>query len=154
MMQPPTIPDQPRQSAAAASVSVIDRDQLPRLPLPGRVIQKAVGKDGASNSSRMTMGFAHYSAASGPMEPHHHAEEIVYILAARDGWCRHGPAKDDLPNRLALAAGMVLHIPSLEWHVFEYDAGGAIDLVFFYGQVDNIRPEEVASQRSSNSTSK
>jgi hypothetical protein len=128
------------------SVTTLTRNVLPRHPLPGRVIQKAVGKDGASSSSRMTMGFAHYSAASGPMEPHHHAEEIVYILEARDGWWRHGPAKNDLSNRVELTAGMILHIPSLEWHVFEFDAGGAIDVMFFYGQVDNIRPEEMSSK--------
>ena len=139
-------PKRARRAATASSVTILARDQLARHPLPGRIIQKAVGKDGASSSSRMTMGFARYSAASGPMEPHHHAEEIVYILEACNGWCRHGPAKDNLPNRVALSAGMILHIPSLEWHVFEYDAGGAIDVVFFYGQVDNIRPEEIASK--------
>jgi hypothetical protein len=130
---------------SVTAVTNLTRNVLPRHPLPGRVIQKAVGKDGASPSSRMTMGFAHYSAASGPMEPHHHAEEIVYVLEARNGWCRHGPAKNDLPNRIELTAGMILHIPSLEWHVFEYDVGGAIDVMFFYGQVDNIRPEEISS---------
>jgi hypothetical protein len=114
--------------------------------LPGRIIQKAVGKDAASASARMTMGFAHYSAASGPMEPHHHAEEIVHVLDARDGWLRHGPAKDELPHRVPLAAGMILHVPALEWHVFEHAEGGHVDIAFFYGQVDNIRPEENSPQ--------
>ena len=132
--------------APSTAVSILTRDVLQRLPLPGRIIQKAVGKDAASLSARMTMGFAHYSAAGGPMRPHHHAEEIVYILEARDGWFRHGPAKDALSTRISLTAGMVLHIPSLEWHVFEYDAGGVIDILFFYGQVENIRPEEAASK--------
>lgn len=93
----------------------------------------------------MTMGFAHYSAASGPMEPHHHAEETVYIIDARDGWVRWGHQKDQLGEPVRLEPGMTLHIPELEWHVFEYGEGGYIDITFFYGQVDNIQPEEIVS---------
>lgn len=126
-------------------MKIVNRDDLTPHPLPGRVIQKAVGKDAASSSSRMTMGFAHYSAASGPMEPHHHAEEIVFILAASHGTLRYGPAKDDLPHVVSLQPGMTLHVPELEWHVFEFAEGGFVDILFFYGQVDNIRPEEIRS---------
>ncbi len=119
------------------------RKNLDKLRLPGRIIQKAVGKDGASVSGKMTMGFGHYSTQSGPMEPHHHAEEIVYILNAQNGWVRMGPEKDKLGETVMLEAGMILHIPELEWHVFEYGEGGFVDIIFFYGQVDNIRPEEI-----------
>jgi hypothetical protein len=126
-----------------AQMRILKRDELKPHALPGRVIQKAVGKDAESRSCGMTMGFAHYSEASGPMEPHHHAEEIVYVLRARNGWLRYGPGKDDLPNRVPLASGMTLHVPALEWHVFEYEPGGEVDILFFYGQVDNIRPEEM-----------
>lgn len=35
--------------------------------MPGRVIQTAIGKDGFSKSLKMTVGFARYSAESGPM---------------------------------------------------------------------------------------
>jgi hypothetical protein len=38
----------------------------------------------------MTVGFAHYSDESGPMEPHHHAEETIYIVDARNGYIRPG----------------------------------------------------------------
>jgi mannose-6-phosphate isomerase-like protein (cupin superfamily) len=123
-------------------MKVFHRDELAKCSLPGRVIQKAVGRDAFAASGRMTMGFAQYSAASGPMEPHHHAEEIVYILSARNGWVRHGCAKDGLGEPIRLEPGMVLHIPELVWHVFEYDEGGHVDIIFFYGQVDDIRPEE------------
>jgi hypothetical protein len=41
---------------------------------------------------------------------------------------------------------MILHIPPLEWHVFEYDKGGYLDLVFIYGQVDQIRPEDMVDE--------
>lgn len=124
-------------------MTIIERDELPNHPLPGRVIQKAVGEDAAAASTQMTMGFAHYSAASGPMEPHHHAEEIVFVLATNHGWLRYGSAKDDLPHKVLLAPGLTLHIPALEWHVFEFGPGGFVDIVFFYATVDNIRPEEI-----------
>ena len=122
------------------------RDEIERVMLPGRVIQTAVGKDGYSKSQGMTVGFAHYSAESGPMEPHHHAEEVVYIVDAKDGWIRYGSGKDRLGDPVPLKAGMVLHNPPLEWHVFEYAEGGYVDIVFVYGQVDRIRPEEMVDQ--------
>lgn len=122
------------------------RDDLERITLPGRVIQTAVGKDGFSRSQKMTVGFAHYSAESGPMEPHHHAEEVIYVIDAKDGWVRSGPDKDELGSPVPLEAGMLLHIPPLEWHVFEYDKGGYLDLVFIYGQVDQIRPEDMVDE--------
>ena len=123
-------------------MEILRRTELSEHALPGRVIQKAVGKDSASESAKMTMGFATYSQESGPMEPHHHAEEIVYILSAKDGWVRYGDSKEALPEKVALEPGTTLHIPSLLWHVFEFGEGGHVDIIFFYGQVDNIRPEE------------
>ena len=124
-------------------MQLIKRDELPKKYLPGRTIQNAVGKDAASLSGRMTMGFAHYSVESGPMEAHHHAEEIVYILESKEGWFRKGDEKDALGEPIKLEAGMILHFPPLEWHVFEFAPGGHVDIIFFYGQVDNIRPEEI-----------
>ncbi|MCD4671680.1 MAG: hypothetical protein K8R77_03360 [Anaerolineaceae bacterium] len=120
----------------------IKRDGLEQIILPGRLIQKAVGKDCPVDSSKMTVGFAHYSAESGAMEPHHHAEEVCYILFAYKGWVRYGPSPDRLGEPVALETGMLLHNPPLEWHVFEYGEGGHVDIIFVYGQVDNIRPEE------------
>ena len=120
-------------------------DLEPQL-LPGRLIQKAIGKDAFSKSDKITMGFARYSDESGPMEPHTHAEEVVYIVGARNGWIRYGPAKDRLGEPVPLEAGMVLHNPPLEWHVFGYAAGGYVDIVFIYGQVDRIRPEEMTGE--------
>ena len=124
-------------------MKLIRRNQIEKILLPGRMIQKAVGKDGLSSSGKMTMGFAHYSEQSGPMEPHHHAEEIVYILDAKDGWVRKGTAKENLGHKIMIEAGMTLHFPHLEWHVFEYKKGGFVDIIFFYGQVEKIRPEEI-----------
>ena len=128
-------------------MELIKREDLQKEFLPGRIIQKAVGKDAVSSSSKMTMGFAQYSDQSGPMEPHHHAEEIVYILSTKDGWVRMGDSPDQLGRPVELEAGMTLHFPPLEWHVFEFRPGGHVDIIFFYGQVDNIRPEEILSSQ-------
>jgi len=121
-------------------LNVIPRENLKREMLKGRVVQHSVGKAGASKSARMTVGFARYSEESGPMEPHQHAEEVVYVVDAKDGWVRYGPSPDKLGERIQLRRGMTLHTPELEWHVFEYDRGGYVDIVFYYAQVDNIFP--------------
>jgi len=119
------------------------RSDLVEENLPGRRLQKVVGKDGPCISKKMTMGFARYSAESGPMEPHHHAEETLYIVDAKDGWIRTGAAADRLGEKIPLNAGMTLHFPELEWHVFGWEENGSVDAIYFYGQVDNIRPEEI-----------
>jgi hypothetical protein len=124
-------------------VNYFRRSDLTTEMLPGRAIQKAIGKDACSKSGKITMGFARYSAESGPMEPHTHAEEVVYITAADQGWIRYGPAKDQLGEPIPLEAGMILHNPPLEWHVFEYAEGGFVEIIFIYGQVEQIRPEEM-----------
>jgi len=127
-------------------MQLIRREELEQVQLPGRVIQKAVGKDGFSRSTRMTMGFARHSGERGH-EPHHHAEELVYILSARDARVRYGPSSDRLGLPLTLETGMILHFPELEWHVFDLGRDGHVDALFFYGRVDNIRPEDPAKIR-------
>jgi hypothetical protein len=121
-------------------MNVIPRETLKKEMLPGRAIQHVAGKAGASRSGKMTVGFAHYSEESGPMQPHQHVEEAAYVIAAKDGWVRYGPSPDKLGPRVPLKAGTTLHTPDLEWHVFEYDRGGYVDIIFFYAQVDNIFP--------------
>ena len=124
-------------------MTILKKEEQVREILPGRIITKAVGKDGPSKSTRMTVGYADYCAEAGPMEPHNHAEETVYVIHAEKGYLRYGSAKDVLSERISLKAGMLIHFSPLEWHVFEYDEGGRIEIIFIYGQVDNIRPEEI-----------
>lgn len=121
-------------------MELIRREILRKEILPGRVVQHVVGKTGASRSGKMTVGFAHYSEESGPMQPHQHAEEVVYVIDAKDCGVRYGPGPDKLGPRIPLKAGMILHIPELEWHVFEYDRGGYLNVIFYYAQIDNIFP--------------
>jgi hypothetical protein len=127
---------------------VLHRRDIPKEALVGRVLQRAIGKGSASESGKMTVAFAHYSAESGAMEPHQHAEETVYIVDAKDGWIRKGPSKTDLPEKVPVSAGTVLHFDELEWHVFEHGPGGFIDALCIYGQVDNIRPEDILARKS------
>ena len=126
-------------------MDVVKRSNLDRVKLAGRTLQKAIGGpgEGEVTSTKMTVGFARYSAESGPMEPHHHAEESIYVVDARDGYVRWGTAADRLGVRVQLEAGMILHFPELEWHGFEWDEGGCIDALFIYGQVANIRPDQI-----------
>ena len=111
--------------------------------LPGRGLRRFVGRGSAIASEEMTVGTALYADEFGPMEPHNHAEETVYVLEADRAWVRWGPSDDDLPNRIDLEAGVVINTPALEWHVFEWEPGGHVELLFIYGQVDNIRPEDM-----------
>ncbi len=111
--------------------------------LKGRIIQKCVGAEpSVARSEKMTVGYARYCEEVGPMEPHNHAEETLYIVSAKDAWVRFGQTKENLNNKVELNAGDFIHIPELEWHVFEYLPGGHLDVVYIYGQVDNIRPED------------
>lgn len=111
------------------------RDELDKNILPGRAIQRAIGNNSFSRSQIMTMGFAHYSSEAGPMEPHQHAEEAIYVTDAKDGWVEYGSQKDNLDTKVSLMSGMVLHVPEGEWHVFRYATGGFVDIVFMYAQV-------------------
>jgi hypothetical protein len=121
-------------------MKLIKREDVAKKPLPGRVLQLLVGQEGSvSPSSVMTMGFAHYSDEAGPMAPHRHAEEIVYILESDRGWTRYGgmgDEPDELGGPVSLEPGMTLHFPENEWHVFEFEAGGHVEIIFFYSQSD------------------
>ena len=44
---------------------------------------------------------------------------------------------------MELQKGDLLNFPPLEWHVFRYREGGYLDALCIYGQVTNIRPEEI-----------
>ncbi len=112
-------------------------------PLPGRGLRRFVGRNSSLESEEMTVGTALYADEFGPMEPHNHAEETVYVLESDRAWVRWGSSPDGLPNRIDLEPGVVINTPALEWHVFEWEPGGHLEILFIYGQVDNIRPEDM-----------
>lgn len=123
------------------------KEQAPLAVLPGRGIQKLVGKDSMISSEKMTVGFGSYRPEYGPMEPHNHAEETVVITDAKNAWVRYGNTKDNLDQKVELRPGTTLHFDELEWHVFEFADDGFLDIIFIYGQTDNIRPEEIEAKR-------
>lgn len=123
----------------------VRRADIKENRLPGRVVQNAVGRNSAIASEKMTVSYCHYSAESGPMEPHNHAEESVGVLACKDAYVCWGSGPDSLEHKVMLQAGDMMHFPPLEWHVFGYEEGGFLDAICIYGQVTNIRPEEITA---------
>lgn len=119
----------------------VRRKEISKTQFPGRVVQTAVGKGAKIESTKMMVGFGHYSAESGPMEPHRHIEESILVLDAQNASFRYGPGTDKLGDPVPIESGMVLHFNPLEWHVFEYSKGGYLDIFFVYAQVENIYPE-------------
>lgn len=120
----------------------INKNDLSTDALPGRGLKRAIGKNSYFDSERMTVGYASYQAKFGIMEPHSHVEETVIVTDVSGGWVSWGPSADALNETLKLEKGMVLHIPDNEWHVFTYDEGGFVEIIFIYSGVDNIRPED------------
>jgi hypothetical protein len=121
----------------------INRSDVSSDPLEGRTVQRIIGRAASLSSEEMTLGTARYADEFGSMEPHQHAEESVVVLSADRAWVRWGPARDDLPNRIDLAPGLFINTPAWEWHVFEWKPGGHAEILAVYGQVDNIRPEDM-----------
>ena len=117
-------------------MEIIKRRQVNEQLLPGRFMQKIVGKaaDGyLSDSQILNIGYCRYCAEAGPMEPHMHAEETVQVLSSDRAWVRFGSTKENLPQKVMLEKDMTLHIPQGEWHVFEYEDGGSLEILFIYG---------------------
>lgn len=110
--------------------------------LPGRAIRKCVGKDGEIHSEVMSFGRTRFAPQYGTMQPHHHAEEIIYVLDTMHGYVIFGK-EDCSEGRVDLEPGMVLHFADQEWHAFRFDKkDGYADILFFYSGVNDLRPEE------------
>ncbi len=123
-------------------MQIIKRENVQPQDLPGRRIWRIAGKDSFFESSRISYGFTFYSNEVGQMEPHQHAEEVCFVVYSKGGWARFGQQADALQEKVPLETGMILHIPAHEWHMFSYDEGGSLEIMFMYGQVDNVRPED------------
>lgn len=123
-------------------MEIVKKEDIKLDALPGRGIKRAVGKDSHFDSKAMTIGYALYDETYGQMEPHHHAEETCIVTKSVKGSVSWGDSKDNLPNSSPLYEGMVLHIPENEWHVFNYEEGGCVEIIFIYGTTENLRPED------------
>lgn len=120
----------------------VKKEDVKTEALVGRGLQKVVGKNSYFESTQMSVGYALYNADYGEMEPHCHAEETVIVTKLKDGWIEWGNTKDNLTQRCKLEEGMIFHIPENEWHVFRYEPGGHVEIIFIYGQTDQCRPED------------
>lgn len=117
--------------------------ELEQCELPGRAIRKCVGMDGKIHSEEMSFGRTMFAPKYGIMQPHHHAEEIIYVLDTKKGYVKFGETEECLGGRVDLKPDMVLHFADQEWHAFCFDEeDGYADILFFYSQIDNLRPEE------------
>lgn len=130
-------------------MEITEREHIAKEVLPGRALQRAIGENSKFSSGCMTVGYATYDASSGIMEPHHHAEETVVIFDVKDGYVGWGPEQGHMTQRVKLKKGMILHIPENEWHVFTYEPGGFVDIIFIYGTSQNIRPEDNPGSKES-----
>lgn len=110
--------------------------------LAGRGLLRVIGKQSHFDSDKMSVGYAIYSQVYGLMEPHAHAEETVIITSVKEGSFSWGKTKDDLYNSIKLEEGMILHIPQDEWHVFNYERDGFIEIIFIYGETSNLRADD------------
>lgn len=115
-------------------MKVLKKEELNSKTLPGRIITDAVGSGSPIHSEEMSVIFAKYCAEAGPMEPHHHAEESIYILSSDRAWVLYGDDPENLPHRVSLEPGMILHFPDGEWHVFQYEEGGSLEIICIYGK--------------------
>lgn len=128
-------------------MKLIKKSDCTPAALPGRNVWKVVGKESFSESKKISFGFAHFSHELGLPDPHHHAEEICFVLKSEKAFVHFGLTADALGDLHPLQDEMTLHIPEMEWHQFVCDPGGFLDILFIYGQVDNIRPEEISNQQ-------
>lgn len=123
-------------------MKIINKDEITTEALPGRGLKRAIGKNSTCDSKKMTVGYALYSTDYGLMEPHQHAEETVIITQADGGSVSWGKDKHNLEFTQELKSGMILHIPENEWHVFNYKENGFVEIIFIYGDTNNLRPED------------
>ena len=69
----------------------------------------------------MTFGRTMFTRKYGIMEPHCHAEEIIYVLEAKKAHFRYGATEECLDGDVIMESDHVYHIGVGEWHVFEFD---------------------------------
>jgi len=124
-------------------MNILKKTDIKTVVLPGCCVHRAIGNNAMLSSNAMSLGWAKFVGEYGPMEPHHHAEDGMVVVDSKNSYIRFGPAKDQLGERIPLEKDMVLQMPAGEWHVFEYDEGGYVEILYFYGQPDNTVPVQI-----------
>ena len=121
-------------------MKIINKGEAPTQKLQGRYATRIVGKtdDYYYHSDTLHFGHCLFRGDTGPMTPHAHAEECMYILDCKDAWILSGPSQDDMPDRAELEPGMVISMPAAEWHVFRYKEGGFVEILYCYGDTTEL----------------
>ncbi len=106
-----------------------------------RTIYAVAEEDGVFKSDHMMMGFARFDKTLGDMIPHSHPEEGMYVIDCARAYVRYGASRETLGERHSIAPGMIMWAAEGEWHAFEFDDGGFMDIVFCLPVGSIVRPE-------------
>jgi mannose-6-phosphate isomerase-like protein (cupin superfamily) len=122
-------------------MKMIEKEQAVIKHCKARTIYGMIEDGGVIKSDQMTMGIARFDKNLGPMNPHAHAEEGMYVIDCANAYIRCGSSADTLGERELIKPGMIIFVPEGQWHVFEFEDGGFLDTVFCLpvGSID--RPE-------------
>ncbi|MGI6005557.1 MAG: cupin domain-containing protein [Christensenellales bacterium] len=114
-------------------MDIINRKDIPAFIAPGRKRWAAMGAGGAAiRIDDANVGFARVSLEYGPMEPHKHINEILYVLDAKDAYVRYGDTKA-CEKKQPLSPGDVFRMRDGEWHVFEFEnPDGFLEILTFF----------------------
>lgn len=104
----------------------------------GRTVYAVFEEAGKLCSENLVMGFARFDSA---MDPHQHVEECMYVVDCYQAYARCGESKDTLGERHAIQPGMFMWADQDEWHVFEFEDGGFMDIIFCLPRQSFVRPE-------------
>ena len=109
------------------------RTQARVNPCTARTVYPLIKKDeGVMESENMDVGFARFDKNLGEMEPHVHSEECMYVIDCVHAYARFGESKEKLGERVAIVPGMIMRAAAGEWHAFEFENGGFMDIVWFF----------------------
>lgn len=111
-------------------MNMITKEQSLVKHFNARTIYAVIEENGVFQSPGLTMGFARFGKEQGVMTPHIHVEEGMYVIDCANAYARWGDTEQTLGERHPVRPGMIMWAAEGEWHVFEFDDGGFLDIVF------------------------
>ena len=118
-------------------MQIINRKDIPGKVFPGRTRWPAFGSEEAAfQIDDASVGFARFSLEAGPMEPHKHENEILYVLDCKDAFMLYGDTKD-VQSKQPLQVGDIFRMKEGEWHCFSFEnQEGYLEMITFYATAD------------------